>query len=74
MVEPKIILMKGKSDEGLSVNLAKKNIAINSKEAGVPVLELTNEYGNSVKYEISDSHLFDGLFANLWQFVKDSQH
>lgn len=71
MVEPKIL--KGKESEGLSVSLAKKNIAINS-EAGVPVLELTNEYGNSVKYEISDSYRFNSLFANLWQFVKDSQH
>jgi hypothetical protein len=70
LVEPKIL--KGKS-EGLSVNLAKKNISINS-EGGIPVLELTNEYGNSLKYEISDCYRFDSLLANLWQFVKDSQH
>ena len=37
-------------------------------------LEVTNEYGNSVRYEISDSYQFDKLLANLWQFVKDSQH
>ena len=67
MVELKI---KG---EDVSVSLAKKNITINS-QGGVPVLEITNEYGNSVRYEVSDSHRFDSLHANLWQFVKDSQH
>jgi hypothetical protein len=66
-------ILKGKKGEGLSVYLAKKSITINS-EGGVPVLEVTNEYGNSVRYEISDSHRFDSLLANLWQFVKDSQH
>ena len=59
--------------EGLSVSSAKKNITISS-EGGVPVLEMTNEYGNSMKYEISDSHRFDSILASLWQFVKDSQH
>lgn len=71
MVELKIL--KGKKSEGLSVYLAKKRITINS-EGDVPVLEVTNEYGNSVRYEISDSHRFDNLVTNLWQFVKDSQH
>jgi hypothetical protein len=71
MVELKI--QKGKKGEGLSIYLAKKGIAINS-ENGVPVMEVTNEYGNSVKYEISDSHQFDSLWSQLWQFVKDSQH
>jgi hypothetical protein len=71
LVELKIL--KGEKSEGLSVYLAKKNITINS-EGGVPVLELTNEYGNSLRYEISDSHSFDSLLASLWQFVKDSQH
>lgn len=71
MVELKVL--KGKKSEGLSVYLAKKSITINS-EGGVPVLELTNEYGNSLRYEISDSYRFDNLVANLWQFVKDSQH
>jgi hypothetical protein len=66
-------MLKGKKGEGLSVHLAKKSITINS-EGGVPVLEVTNEYGNSVRYEISDSYRFDSLHANLWQFVKDSQH
>lgn len=40
----------------------------------MPALKITNEYGNSVRYEISDGHRFDSLVANLWQFVKDSQH
>lgn len=71
MVELKVL--KGKKSEGLSVYLTKKSITINS-EGGVPVLELTNEYGNSLRYEISDSYRFDNLVANLWQFVKDSQH
>jgi hypothetical protein len=66
-------ILKGKKGEGLSVYLAKKNITINS-EGGVPVLEITNEYGSSLRYEISDSYRFDSLLANLWQFVKDSQH
>ena len=66
MAELKI---KGKS---VSVQQAKKNITITS-EGGAPALEITNEYGNSVRYEISDSG-FDGLFSNLWQFVKDGQH
>lgn len=71
MVELKAL--KGKKGEGLSVYLAKKNITINS-EGGVPVLEVINEYGNSVRYEISDSYRFDNLVANLWQFIKESQH
>ncbi len=40
----------------------------------MPVLQVTNEYGNSVTYEISDSYLFDSLLSNLWQFVRYSQH
>lgn len=72
MVELKV--RKGKKgEEGLSINLAKKNITINYDD-GVPVLELTNEYGNSLRYEISDNYHFDSLLANLWQFAKDSQH
>jgi hypothetical protein len=71
LTQPKIL--KGKKIEGLSVYLAKKSITINS-EGGMSVLKVTNEYGNSVRYEISDSHRFDSLLANLWQFVKDSQH
>jgi hypothetical protein len=66
-------ILKGKKSEGISIYLAKKSIAINS-EGGVPVLEVTNEYGNSVRYEISDSYRLDNLHANLWQFIKDSEH
>lgn len=51
---------------------SKKGITINSGN-GAPVLEVTNEYGNSVRYEIFDSQ-FDSLWSQLWQFVKDSQH
>ena len=58
--------------KGTSISQAKKSIAI-TLEGGTPMLEITNEYGNSVKYEISDSG-FDSLFSNLWQFVKDRQH
>ena len=71
MVELKIL--KGKKGAGLSVHLEKKNITINL-EGGVPMLEVTNEYGNSIRYEISDNYRFDSLHANLWQFVKDRQH
>ena len=64
------IKITGKS---ASVQQAKRNITITS-EGGAPALEITNEYGNSVKHEISDSYRFNSLFASLWQFVKDSQH
>ena len=37
------------------------------------VLTITNEYGNSAQYQIEE-HNFDGLWSQLWQFVKDSQH
>lgn len=36
-------------------------------------LTITNEYGNSAQYPIGE-HSFDGLWSQLWQFVKDSQH
>jgi hypothetical protein len=71
LVELKIL--KDKDKEGLCVYQAKKSIAIHSEE-GAPILEVTNEYGNSVRYEISDNFRFNILLANLWQFVKDSQH
>jgi hypothetical protein len=71
LVELKIL--KGKKSEGLSVYLTIKSITIDS-EGGVPVLKITNEYGNSIRYEISDSYRFDNLVSNLWQFVRDSQH
>ncbi len=61
------------SETGASVQLAKKIMTVRS-EGGIISLQLANEYGNSVGYEISNSHQFESLFANLWQFVKDSQH
>jgi hypothetical protein len=73
LVELKILKVK-KSEGGMSVYLAKKSITITSAENGAPVLRVTNEYGNSVTYEISDSYRFDNLLSNLWQFVRDSQH
>lgn len=69
MAEPELYA----SETGASVQLAKKIMAMGS-EGGIISLQLTNEYGNSVRYEISKSHQFESLFANLWQFVKDSQH
>jgi hypothetical protein len=62
-----------KKTEGLTLDLAKKNLTINV-ENGTPVLEMTNEYGNSVRYEISDNGRFNALWSQLWQFVKDHQH
>ena len=66
-------MLKGKKSEGLSLSLEKKTITLSSKD-GVLVLEVSNQYGNSVKYEISDSYHFDNLLSNLWQFFKDNQH
>ena len=61
------------SETGASVQLARKIMAMGSG-GGTIHLQLANEYGNSVRYEISKSDQFESLFANLWQFVKDSQH
>jgi len=58
--------------KGLSVQHSKKIIGIYS-DKDAAVLEVTNEYGNAVKYEISESQ-FESLWSQLWQFVKDSQH
>lgn len=68
-----IKIIKSKNAEGISIEIAKKNITINS-ENGVPVLEMTNDYGNSVRYEISDNSRFNSLWSQLWQFIKDNQH
>ena len=68
-----LVDLKMQKDNGLSVSSARKSIAISS-EGGTPVIEITNEYGNSVRYEISDSRSFDSLHSSLWQFVKESQH
>jgi hypothetical protein len=69
LAEPKLHASK----TGASVQIAEKIMAVGSR-AGMISLQLVNEYGNSVRYEISSSHQFESLFANLWQFVKDRQH
>ncbi|HEY7734437.1 MAG TPA: hypothetical protein VIB07_06555 [Nitrososphaera sp.] len=61
------------SETGASIHFAAKLMSIGLQDGKIG-LHLTNEYGNSVTYEISKSHEFEILFANLWQFVKDSQH
>jgi hypothetical protein len=61
------------SETGASVHFAAKIVSMGS-DGGKIHLHLTNEYGNSVTYEISKSNEFESLFANLWQFVKDSGH
>ncbi|AIC17112.1 hypothetical protein [Nitrososphaera viennensis] len=62
-----------KLEGSATVSLAGKSISIADDENGVPVLTVTNEYGNSASYRI-EAHSFDGLWSQLWQFVKDSQH
>ncbi len=57
----------------LQATKTKRSIALTSSGAGPPVLQVTNEYGNSVSYELDDRQ-FDGLWSNLWQYVKDNQH
>ena len=56
---------------GVSVSLGGRAFSI-TEQAGAPVLQVTNEYGNSASYEIARG--FDPLWSQLWQFVKDSQH
>jgi hypothetical protein len=70
VVEPRIL--KGKESEGLSMHFAKKSITIDS-ENDTPVLEITNEYGDSVGYEIRDGYRLNELWSDPWQFVNDSQ-
>lgn len=50
-----------------------RNRSFSVKDGSPPTLEVTNEYGNSVSY-LLDERGFDGLWSQLWQFVKDSQH
>ena len=69
MVRPKIL--ESKKSDGLSVYLEKKSITIKTEDS-MSVLEVANEYGNSVRYEISNTYPFDSLLAGLWQFVKDN--
>ncbi|MGI0037480.1 MAG: hypothetical protein ACRD99_03900, partial [Nitrososphaera sp.] len=57
------------SKTGSSVSLAKKKIEI-CREADNAELNLSNEYGNALRYELS-ANQFDSLLAALWQFVKE---
>jgi hypothetical protein len=60
-----------KTDNGLTISAGKKSISIGDE--GGPLLQMTNEYGNTISYKIEASS-FEGLWDHLWQFVKDSQH
>lgn len=60
-----------KLDGKATVSSGGKSISI--ADDGGPVLTVTNEYGNSATYRI-EAHSFDGLWSQLWQYVKDSQH
>jgi hypothetical protein len=57
---------------GVSVALGTKKITI-ALENGIPTLNLTNEYGNSLAYSMSGNQ-FDSIHSELWRFVKESQH
>lgn len=57
---------------GISVSMGGRALSL-SEQGGAPVLQVTNEYGNSASYPIA-AHSFDPLWSQLWQFVKDSQH
>lgn len=60
-----------KLEGNATVSFSGKSISITGDKE--PVLTVTNEYGNSAVYRI-EAHSFDGLWSQLWQFVKDSQH
>lgn len=60
-----------KLDGKAAVSCAGKSLSISGD--GGPTLTVTNEYGNSVSYRI-EAHSFDGLWSQLWQYAKDSQH
>lgn len=60
-----------RTDGGVSVSMGGRAFSITG-QAGAPVLQVTNEYGNSASYDIA--HGFGPLWSQLWQFVKDSQH
>ena len=68
MKDPALKLTK----TGASIAHAKKTITIDV-EQGTTTVKLTNEYGNAISYSVT-ANQFDGLFASLWQFVKESQH
>lgn len=54
---------------GASVSLARKKIEI-CLENDKAVMNLTNEYGNSLSYKLS-ADLFESLLTAIWQFVKE---
>ena len=68
MAEPKF--KAGKSEA--TIVFQKKQITI-SDRSSAPILTLANEYGNSLSYELGHAQ-FDSLHAELWRFVKESQH
>ena len=68
MAEPKFKAGKIES----SIIFQEKQITIGER-AGIPFMTLANEYGNSLTYELSHTQ-FDALHAELWRFVKESQH
>ena len=57
------------TENGLVVSVGEKSLSLSKNN----VLQLTNEYGNSVTYTI-DAGSFEGLWSALWEFVKDRQH
>ena len=69
LTDPEIKVEKS----GASVSSGKKMISI-TLEDGVPVLQLANEYGNSLSYSLTGGGQFETLHAELWRFVKESQH
>jgi hypothetical protein len=65
--------LKFKADKaGVSLSLSKKAIEIEAG-SGNYALKLTNEYGNSLIYELTNAQ-YEALHAELWRFVKESQH
>jgi hypothetical protein len=63
-----------KLEGNATVSFGGKSISLSDTGDGEgPVLNVTNKYGNSASYRI-EAHSFDGLWSQLWQFVKDSQH
>ena len=57
------------TENGVVVSVGEKSLSLSKNN----VLQLTNEYGNSVTYTL-DASGFEGLWSELWQFVKDRQH
>jgi hypothetical protein len=57
------------TENGVVVSAGEKSLSLSKNN----VLQLTNEYGNSVTYAL-DASGFEGLWSELWEFVKDRQH